>query len=107
MKRSTSRRTFVKSLALGAAAGLVADRRACAADPQKLDPTDPAAKALGYVEDARQVDVRKYPAFVTGSNCENCLLLGGTAGNRFRPCSAFGGRLVSVGGWCASWAAEM
>ncbi|MDB6086681.1 MAG: High potential iron-sulfur protein [Gammaproteobacteria bacterium] len=107
MKRSYSRRTLVKTLALGAAATALAVRRTLGAEAQKLDVKDPAAVALGYVEDATQVDMKKYPAFVKGSTCENCLQLQGMAGSSYRPCGLFPGKLVSVSGWCSGWAAEM
>ena len=68
---------------------------------------DPAAIAQGYVENTSQVDVKKFPQFVQGSNCENCLLLQGSAGNNYRPCSLFPGKLVSVSGWCKGWTPEM
>jgi hypothetical protein len=53
------------------------------------------------------VDVKKYPSYVKDSNCENCLQLQGTAGDTYRPCAAFKGKLVSVSGWCSAWTAEM
>ena len=102
-----SRRQFVQTLAWGAAGGGFAARQANAAEPVKLDVTDPAATALGYVESAAQVDVKKYPAYVKGSNCENCLQLEGTPGGEYRPCSLFPGRLVAIHGWCSGWTAEM
>ena len=106
--RPLSRRTFVKALPLGAAAGvLVASRFTAAAELQKLSVKDPAAIAVGYVENASQVDSKKYPAYVKGSNCENCLQLQGSAGADYRPCSVFPGKLVAVAGWCSSWTAEM
>ena len=77
------------------------------AEPGRLDVKDPAAVALGYVESASQVDIKKYPGYVPGSNCENCLQLQGTAGNNYRPCSLFPGKLVSVSGWCKGWTPEM
>jgi hypothetical protein len=94
----------------GLAAGLpavLAWRRSESAEPVRLDAKDPAAIALGYIENASQVDVRKYPAFVPGSNCDNCLQLQGTAGNSYRPCNLFPGKLVAVGGWCTGWTPEM
>jgi hypothetical protein len=103
-----TRRELIKNLSL--AAGLSAAlpwRETRGAAPEKLDVKDPAAAALGYVENASQVDTKKYPAFVKGSTCENCLLLQGSAGNNYRPCSVFPGKLVSVSGWCKSWAAEI
>jgi hypothetical protein len=76
-------------------------------DPPRLAVNDPAAAALDYVENAAQVDGKKYPNYSPGSNCENCLLLQGTAGNNYRPCSLFPGKLVSVSGWCKGWTPEM
>jgi High potential iron-sulfur protein len=106
-KSSFSRRALVKTLTLGVAAGALAARQTYGAEPVKLDTKDPAAVALGYVENAAQVDPKKYPAFVKGSNCDNCLQLQGSAGNSYRPCSLFKGKLVSVSGWCSGWTAEM
>ncbi len=107
MNRSLSRRALVRALSLAMAAASVGRRQAHAAEPQKLDVKDPAAVALGYVESAAQVDVKKYPAFVKGSNCENCLQLQGKAGSDYRPCTLFPGKLVAVSGWCSSWTPEM
>jgi hypothetical protein len=107
IERSFSRRTLVKTLTLGVAAGALAVRQTRGAEPEKLDTKDPAATALGYVENAAQVDTKKYPAYVKGSTCDNCLQLQGKAGNNYRPCSLFPGKLVAVNGWCSGWAAEM
>jgi hypothetical protein len=101
-----SRRTVVKGLMLGSAGTLLIARRS-AAEPAKLSVTDPAAVALGYVENASQVDTKKYPSYVKGSTCENCLQLQGKSGDAFRPCSLFKDKLVAAGGWCSGWTAEM
>jgi hypothetical protein len=105
---NVTRRVIIRNLSL--AAGLAAappwlDSRS--AEPNRLDVKDPPAAALGYVENAAQVDAKKFPGYVQGSNCENCLQLQGTAGNNYRPCSLFPGKLVSVSGWCKSWTPEM
>jgi hypothetical protein len=103
-----TRRKVIKDLSL--AAGLSAAlpwRQTQGADPARLDVKDPAAIALGYVENAAQVDAGKYPDFVKGSNCENCLQLQGSAGSSYRPCGLFPGKLVAVGGWCKGWVPEM
>jgi hypothetical protein len=102
-----SRRTVVKGLALTTVAAALAAQRSAAAEPVKLSVTDPAAVAVGYVEDAAQVDVKKYPGYVKGSTCENCLQLQGKSGDAYRPCSLFTGKVVSVKGWCSAWTAEM
>jgi len=104
---AVSRRRFVGTLLLGTAAGALTVDRAVADEPPKLDVKDPAAMALGYVENAHQVDTQKYPSYVTGSTCENCLQLQGKPGNAYRPCSLFTGKVVAVGGWCSGWTAEM
>jgi hypothetical protein len=101
-----SRRTFVETMVL-AATTAVASRSAVADEPPKLDVNDPAAVALGYVELASKVDTHKYPTYVQGSNCDNCLQLQGKPGNNYRPCSLFPGKLVAVSGWCSGWTAEM
>jgi hypothetical protein len=68
---------------------------------------DPAATALGYVENAADVDPKKFPRYVAGSNCDNCLQLQGKPGNNYRPCNLFPGKLVAVAGWCSGWTAEV
>jgi hypothetical protein len=105
---TVTRRKVIKNLSL--AAGLSAGlgwRPTLGAPPARLDPKDPAAVALGYVENVTHLDAKKYPGFVTGSSCENCLQLQGTAGNNYRPCGLFPGKLVSVSGWCKGWTPEM
>ena len=106
----TSRRTLLKGLALGAAGaaiGVRGARAAEAAQTAKVDVRDPQAVALGYVENASQVDTKKYPQYAPGSNCDNCLQLQGKPGNNYRPCTLFSGKLVAVAGWCSGWTAEM
>jgi high potential iron-sulfur protein len=105
---NVTRREVVKnlSLAAGLSAALSWDR-ARGAQPARLDVKDPAAVAVGYVENAAQVDLKKYPAYVKGSNCENCLQLQGSAGDNYRPCGLFPGKLVSVSGWCTAWTPEI
>jgi hypothetical protein len=104
---SISRRSLLKNLSLAAGAAALTPGGAGAADAPRLDVKDPAAIALGYVENTAQVDLKKYPDYAPGSNCENCLQLQGTAGNNYRPCTLFPGKLVSVSGWCKSWTPEM
>ena len=102
-----TRRLLVKNLSVAAASAGLFSRRSWGDDLKRLDVKDPTAVALGYVENASQVDLKKYPDYVQGSNCENCLQLQGSAGNNYRPCSLFPGKLVSVGGWCKGWTPEV
>src|SRR6202051_2139053 len=107
MKRMFSRRALIKTLTVSAAAAASAARQSLGAEPAKLDVNDRAAVGLGYVENAAQVDPKKYPAYVKGSTCENCLQLQGNAGNNYRPCGLFPGKLVSVSGWCKAWTPQI
>jgi hypothetical protein len=103
-----NRRTVVKSLAAAAAgASILSSRQSRGAGLPHLDVKDPAAVKLGYVENANQVDAKKYPAYAKGSRCDNCLLLQGAAGADYRPCELFPGKSVSVHGWCSGWSAEI
>jgi hypothetical protein len=106
--RVVSRRSLVKSLA-AAAAGTAIFRsvKTGAADLPHLDVKDPQAIAVGYVENAAQVDAKKYPTYAHGSRCDNCLLLQGSSGTAYRPCNLFAGKLVSAAGWCSGWTAQI
>jgi hypothetical protein len=76
---------------------------AVAAD--KLSPTDPYAKAMGFKLDTAEVDQAKYPRHTTEQACHNCQLWnGGTAeiGN----CSFFNDALTPKNGWCKNFKAK-
>lgn len=106
--KTVSRRMLVKDLLMGSAIAMVAaPHRSLAQGAPHVDVKDPAAVAVGYVENVNQIDLKKYPGYVKGSECENCLLLQGTAGENYRPCSLFAGKLVSVSGWCSKWSSEI
>ena len=104
MNQPLSRRQALRTLACVAGV-VVLPRQACAAE--RLDVKDPAAVAAGYIENAAQVDAKKYPSYVRGSSCANCLQLQGAAGASYRPCDFFQGKLVAAAGWCSAWTPEM
>ena len=69
-----------------------------------LSPTEPAAKALGYIEDAKKVDAKANPNYKPGQICGNCLQWADK--NRKAPlakCNLFPGKLVKNPGWCKVW----
>jgi High potential iron-sulfur protein len=101
------RRAVVKSLAFTVCAVAVPAAAVHSAEAPHLQVKDPTAVALDYVENSSQVDLKKHPDYVPGSMCENCLQLQGVAGNNYRPCGLFPGKLVSVSGWCKGWTPEM
>ncbi len=85
MNHPLPRRVFLMTLAASGAA------LATHAQAQSLvDEKDSQAVALGYVADARRVDVKKFPKFAAGQNCANCAL--------------FQGKLIAANGWCTAWA---
>ncbi len=110
MKNPISRRILRRHAGMGAAAmraAAVVPRRGRAAELPLLDVHDPTAVALGYVEDAAAVDAKKYSSFSPGASCANCMQLQGKAGEAYRPCAVFPGKLVAAAGWCMSWTPEM
>ena len=93
------RRVFLMTLAASGAA------LATHAQAQTLvDEKDPQAVALGYVADAKRVDVKKYPKFAAGQNCANCALYQGKATDKAAGCPLFAGKQVAGPGWCSAWA---
>ena len=104
-KSSLSRRRLLQRLALGvylaplAAAGL---RESRAASAPLLAVNSPEAKAVKYVENAKDA-----PGASPGSSCANCGLYQGANGSAQGPCQLFPGKEVKAAGWCSSWAPQM
>jgi len=98
------RRTVLKGALLGVAAipaaALVGRAEAA---PAKVDPNEPQAKSLGYVEDATKVDAKANPNYKAGQHCANCLQAQVKEGEPYVPCNIFPGKLVNVNGWCKVW----
>jgi hypothetical protein len=97
------RRTLLKGALLGVAAvpvsGLLG--RTATAASGRVDPNEPQAKSLGYVEDAAKVDAKANPNFKPGQNCANCLQAPtAKPGMSEVPCNIFAGRPVTAKGWC-------
>ena len=93
------RRVFLMTLAASGAA-LATHVQAQAL----VDDKDAQAAALGYVADAKRVDVMKYPNFAAGQNCANCALYQGKAADKAAGCPLFAGKQVASAGWCSAWA---
>ena len=93
------RRVFLMTLAASGAA------LATSAQAQTLvDEKDAQAAALGYVAEAKRVDVKKYPKFAAGQNCASCALFQGKAADKAGGCPLFAGKQVASSGWCSAWA---
>ena len=97
------RRTLLKGALLGVAAVPVSAllSRTATAAGGRVDPNEPQAISLGYVEDAAKVDAKANPNFKPGQNCSNCLQAPtAKPGMTEVPCNIFAGRPVSAKGWC-------
>jgi hypothetical protein len=107
MQRKISRRSIVKSGLIAGALlptiGLISHSAAAASLPA-LDPNDPTAKALGFVNDATKVDTKTHPTFKAGQKCGTCAQFQGKAGDATAACTIFAGKSVPQGGWCQVWA---
>jgi hypothetical protein len=107
MQRKLSRRSMIKGGLIAGAilpmAGLMS-RHARAAALPPLDPSDPTAKALGFVTDASKVDAKAYPTFKPSQKCGTCAQFQGKAGDATAACTIFAGKSVPQGGWCQVWA---
>ncbi len=105
MSQSISRRDALMQLALlaGGSSTLAAGPTRAASEPPHLMPSDPTAVALGYHADATQVDPKQFTNYKPGETCSTCLQLKGDAGQPWRPCNLFPGKLVSANGWCRVW----
>jgi hypothetical protein len=97
MQKMFSRRALVDS-ALKALPFLVAldlsTQTASAAALVPLDPGDPTAKALAYVNDSAKPDQK----------CANCAQFQGQTTDSRGGCTIFPGKSVAAGGWCSVWA---
>lgn len=99
---SLSRRRLLQRVAIGLTVAAGPLRTAFAAPAPLLAADAPEARAVKYVEDARQSsDARP------GSNCGNCALYQGTSGSAQGACQLFPGKEVRAAGWCTSWAPQM
>ena len=99
MTRPLPRRIFLITLAASGAA-LATRAQAQAA----VDEKDAQAAALGYVADAKRVDVKKYPKYADGQHCASCALYQGKPGDKAGACPLFAGKQVASTGWCSAWA---
>jgi hypothetical protein len=106
MSNTVNRRQIVK-LGIGTAAGLIIARTSFA-EETALAESDPTALALGYAEDASQVDTAKWTKKAGPGGdaqfCNNCALYQPIDGE-WGKCSIFPGKKVKGAGWCNAWVA--
>jgi hypothetical protein len=98
---SVSRRRLLRRIALAAALGPLITARARADELPLIPESDPAAKAVKYVEDGTKVKE------AAGNRCDTCSLYQGRDGSAQGTCQIFKGKQVKAAGWCVSWAPQM
>jgi hypothetical protein len=81
-------------------------RRSNAAAAVMIDPSDPTAKALGFVTDAKDVDTAANPAFKPTQKCATCAQYQGKPTDPSAVCNIFAGKAVPAAGWCKVWVAR-
>jgi hypothetical protein len=105
--KTMTRRDFVGAATVAVpVAAILGSRAAGAADLPHLDPKDPVAVALMYVEDATKVDASKAPTYKPGQICSGCLQVPAGSSGAWIPCNAFPGKLVAAKGWCSAFVAK-
>jgi len=90
------RRDFLKLSAATAGATLIPVHTIHADDKERLDPSDPQAQALDYVEQTE----------VEGERCDNCIHATGDLDSDWVGCNLFPNKKVAAAGWCNVWAAR-
>jgi hypothetical protein len=106
---SFSRRDALKGLVLlcGGASALAPASQAQSADLTPLSPLsidNATAKSLGYTQDAKTVDKKKYTTYAAGQMCSTCMQFQGKPGDAYGACNIFTGQgAVNANGWCQVW----
>ncbi len=107
MECKFTRRAVVKSALMASAAasalGLIGHSTAAAADLPPLDPKDPTAVSLGFVNDSSKVDAAANPMYKADQTCANCQQFQGKPGDARGGCVLFAGKSVPAAGWCKVW----
>ena len=68
-----------------------------------LAESDPQASALGYKNDAKQVDRKKFANYQPGQTCAGCQQFQAKDKGVWQPCAIFPGKSVNANGWCSAW----
>ncbi|MGH8456719.1 MAG: high-potential iron-sulfur protein [Stenotrophobium sp.] len=107
---SSSRRKFLQTLAIGAAAlplVRMPQAFAAAAGLPHLSVSDPSAMALGYTDNAAKIVAAKEPTYKKGEHCAKCSLFqAAQESGGYAPCAAFPGKDVNANGWCRAFSAK-
>lgn len=107
MRYNITRRAIItRGLVAGAAffpIGAIRNTASAASNLPALDPKDPAAVTLGFVNDSSKVDAAANPTHTLAQTCANCEQFQGKTGEALGGCVLFPGKLVPAAGWCKVW----
>ena len=107
MQNKVTRRAVVTGgmlmSAIVPALGLIGNTGAATADLSPLDPKDPAAVTLGFVDNVSKVNAAANPTYAPGQNCANCQQFLGKPSDARGGCVLFSGKSVPAAGWCKVW----
>ena len=107
MQNKITRRSIVKSGLMASAVvpafGLICDTAAAAADLPALDPKDPQAMTLAFINDTTKVDAALNPTHTADQTCANCQQFQGNRTDARGGCVLFPGKSVPAIGWCKVW----
>jgi len=109
MQSKITRRAIVKNglmaSAIVPAFGLICDTAtaATAADLPALDPKDPQAMTLSFINDTTKVDATLNPTHTADQTCANCQQFQGKRTDARGGCVLFPGKSVPAAGWCKVW----
>lgn len=95
-----TRRVFL--LAASGSVGAALQARAVDAAAERLQASEPTARALQYTQNAAEVDAATRGGATR--RCEVCRFYGAPQ-SAWGPCRLFPGRSVKATGWCTGWAA--
>ncbi len=99
----STRRVFVLRAIAGSSALAVGISPAGAQETEQVSESDPYARSMGFRLDTSKVDQARYPRHDASQTCAKCQLYDGKPNEPMGPCSFYGGRLVSVNGWCRNF----
>jgi len=111
-KQPVQRRSVLQGLAAVPFIMLLPKIALATGDNAKLDPNDPLAKAMKYVEDASKADksARTDKTAICGTCAKYAKCPAGTTGcqqgkktDAYAACETFSGKHVNRKGWCMSW----
>ncbi|TFW01942.1 iron permease [Oxalobacteraceae bacterium OM1] len=98
------RRIVIKAITVAGIAGATGVPLTLWAAVKKIDPKDPQAVSLGYVDDTTKADEKKYPKHDKSQMCSNCQFYQtAQEENKVAPCQVLSNKGVSAQGWCSAW----